>query len=148
MVAIPLDAERVRAWLAIPVEELAERSPIPLTVLPSKEDVYRHFAQEIFQEAEAAAAAGEELTVIVPLGPRAHYALLARMVNEAGLSLEHVSYFGMDQWLDWQARPLPWEHPFNLESYFHRHFVDLLEPRLRPRPENVIFPSVHDLDRP
>jgi glucosamine-6-phosphate deaminase len=148
MVAIPLDAERVRAWLAIPVEELAERSPIPLTVLPSKEDVYRHFAQEIFQEAEAAAAAGEELTVIVPLGPRAHYALLARMINEAGLSLEHVSYFGMDQWLDWQARPLPWEHPFNLESYFHRHFVDLLEPRLRPRPENVIFPSVHDLDRP
>jgi hypothetical protein len=95
MVAIPLDAERVRPWLAIPVEELAERSPIPLTVLPSKEDVYRHFAQEIFQEAEAAAAVGEELTVIVPLGPRAHYALLARMVNEAGLSLEHVSYVGM-----------------------------------------------------
>jgi hypothetical protein len=90
MVAIPLDAERVRVWLAIRVEELAERSPIPLMVLPSKEDVYRHVAQEILQQAEAAAAAGEELTVIVPLGPRAHYALLARMVNEAGLSVHDL----------------------------------------------------------
>ena len=54
----------------------------------------------------------------------------------------------MDQWLDWQARPLPWEHPFNLEAYFHRHFIELVEPRLRPLPENVIFPSVHELDRP
>jgi glucosamine-6-phosphate deaminase len=102
----------------------------------------------MFDEVGTAAGAGEELTVIVPLGPKAHYALLAGMVNDANLSLEHVSYIGMDQWLDWQARPLPWEHPFNLESYFHRHFVELLEPRLRPRPENVIFPSVHELDRP
>ena len=102
----------------------------------------------MYDEAAEAAAASEELAVIVPLGPKAHYPLLAAMVNEAALSLEHVTFFGMDNWLDWQGRPLAWEHPFNLEGYFHRHFVDLLEPRLRPRPENVIFPSPFELDRP
>src|SRR5207302_591803 len=136
-VAPPLDAERVREWLEIPVEELAERSPLPLTVLPTKEDVHRHFAGELFDEARTAAAAGEELAVIVPLGPKAHCSLLARMVNEAGLSLEHVTNFSMDQWLDWQARPLSWEHPFNLEAYFPRHFLDPLAHAQRALAGNV-----------
>src|SRR5207302_11393764 len=106
------------------------------------------FAQETIGEAADDAGRGEELAVIVPLGPKAHYSLLAGMVNEARLSLEHVTYLGMDQWLDWRGRPLPWEHPFNLEAYFHRHYLELVEPRLRPLPENVIFPSAHELDRP
>src|SRR4051812_43506532 len=100
----------------------------------------------MFEEAAAAANRGEELAVIVPLCPKGHYILLAQMVNEAGLSLRHVSYFGMDQWLDWQGRPLPWDHPFNLEGYFHRHYLGLIEERLRPAPENVVFPSIVDFD--
>ena len=120
---------------------------MPLTIVPEREDVYRHFAQDMFDETAEAARAGEGLAVVVPLGPKGHYPLLARMLNEAGLSLERVTFFGMDQWLDWQGRPLPWGHPFNLESYFHEHFLELVEPALRPPPENVIFPSVLELDR-
>lgn len=121
---------------------------MPLTICASKEALYRHFAQEMFDEVADAADRGEELAVIVPLGPKAHYSLLAEMVNETQMSLEHVTYFGMDQWLDWQGRPLPWDHPFNLEAYFHRHYLELVDPGLRPRPENVLFPSVLDLDGP
>jgi len=117
-----------------------------LTVCPSKDELHRHFAQEMFDEIAAAASRGDELAVIVPLGPKAHYSLLAGMINDARLSLEHVTFFGMDQWLDWQARPLPWEHPFNLEAYFHRHFLELLDEKLRPSREHVVFPAVLDLD--
>ncbi|MFL5408353.1 MAG: 6-phosphogluconolactonase [Myxococcales bacterium] len=142
-----VDARQLSEWLAIPAEELADRSPLPLTICATKEELYRHFAHELFDEAAAAAQSADPLAVIVPLGPKAHYPLLAGLVNDHRLSLEHVTYFGMDQWLDWQGRPLPWDHPFNLEAYFHRHYLELLEPELRPRPENVIFPSVVDLDR-
>ena len=76
-----LDPARLSEWLAIPVEELAERSPVPLTICATKEELYRHFAQEMFDEAAGAAKRGEELSVIVPLGPKAHYSLLARMVT-------------------------------------------------------------------
>src|SRR5437588_271034 len=127
-----LAPSRIADWLAIPADWLVELSPVPLTICASKEELYRHFAQEMFDEAAGAAERGEELAVIVPLGPKAHYSLLATMVNAAGLSLEHVTYFGMDQWLDWQGRPLPWGHPFNLESYFHDHYLELVEPELRP----------------
>lgn len=101
----------------------------------------------MFDEAAAAAERGDELAVIVPIGPKAHYPLLAELVNDARLSLEHMTYFGMDEWLDWQGRPLPRHHPFSLEGYFARHFVELIEPRLRPRPENVLFPTPLELDR-
>jgi glucosamine-6-phosphate deaminase len=143
----PLTPSRLAEWAAISSEDLAERSPLPLTILPSRDDLYRHFATAMFEEAAAAREHGMPLSVIVPLGPKAHYRLLAELVNEQQLPLDHVTYFGMDQWLDWEARPLPLEHPFNLEGYFHRVYLDRLEPHLRPRPENVIFPNVHELDR-
>lgn len=140
-------AAELQEWLAVPADELAARSRIPITVLPTREDVHRHFAQAIFDELRDAAAVGDELAIVVPLGPKAHYRLLAAMVNEQRLALEHVTFFGMDEWLDWQARPLAPDHPCNLERYFHRHFVSLLAEQLRPLPENVLFPSPLDLDR-
>ena len=54
----PLDPERVAEWLAIPAEELAERSPIPLTILPTREELYSHFAQSLFDEAAESREAG------------------------------------------------------------------------------------------
>jgi glucosamine-6-phosphate deaminase len=147
--ALPgLDPDRVWEWLSIPAEELPDRSPIPLTVVPTRDELYAHFAQAMFDEMKEAVDGGRRLSIVVPLGPKAHYPLLAAMVNEARLSLDHVTFFGMDNWLDWQGRPLPLEHPFNLEGYFHRHFVELVEPELRPAPDEVMFPSPFDLDRP
>lgn len=101
----------------------------------------------MFDEAGEAAERGEELAVIVPVGPKGHYPLLTDLVNDADLSLEHVTYFGMDEWLDWQARPIPVEHPFSLEGFFRRNFLDRVRPELRPRAENVLFPTPLDLDR-
>ena len=132
----------------MPTSELPDVSPLPLTILPTKEDVHRHFAKELFDEVAAARGEGEELAVIVPIGPTGQYPLLARMLGEARLSLDHVSFFGMDNWLDWQGRPLALDHPFNLEGWFRRHFLERVDPELRPRPENVVFPSPFDLDRP
>ena len=142
----PFDPELLAEWLAVPVDELASRSRVPLTICPTKDDLYRHFANSMFDEIAAAARDGESLALIVPLGPKGHYSMLASMLNDARLSLEHVTWFGMDAWLDWQGRPLPWEHPFNLEAYFHRNFLELVDESLRPPRERVVFPSVLDLD--
>jgi glucosamine-6-phosphate deaminase len=141
------DPGQLREWLAIPTDELAARSRLPITVLDTREDVHRRFAEEMFDEIVRSSDAGEQLRVIVPVGPTGQYPLLAEMVNEAGVSLEHVTYFGMDQCLDWQSRPLRWDHPFNFEAYFHRHFLDRMRKELRPPAQQVIFPSVRDLDR-
>jgi len=143
-----MDPLTLANWLAIPADELARVSPLPLTILPTKEAVYDHFANEMYAELRAARERNEEISIIVPIGPKAHYPRLAERINAERLCLDHATFFGMDNWLDWQARPLPWEHPLNMEGYFHRHFLELVDAGLRPAPDNVIFPSPLVLDRP
>jgi glucosamine-6-phosphate deaminase len=143
-----IDPDRLAEWLAIPSSELPDRSPLNLTIVPSREDLYKHFAQEMYTELAEAARAGSELSLIVPVGPKGHYRLLAEMINASRLDLGHVTFFGMDNWLDWQGRPLPLEHAFSLEGFFGRAFLDMIDRDLRPSDENVIFPSPFDLDRP
>jgi glucosamine-6-phosphate deaminase len=145
---LAIDPDRLAEWLAIPPDELAARSSLGLTIVETREDVYRHFAQEMFDELAEADRAGQELSIIVPVGPRGQYGLLAEMVNDARLDLGFATFFGMDNWLDWQGRPLPLEHPFNLEGIFRREFLDLVADGLRPGDQNVIFPSPFELDRP
>jgi glucosamine-6-phosphate deaminase len=102
----------------------------------------------MFDELAEAARSGEEISIIVPVGPKGQYPILARMINESRLNLDSVTFFGMDDWLDWQGRPLPLEHPFSLEGFFRREFLARVDPDLRPSDGNVIFPSPLELDRP
>ena len=142
-----LDPRRLDEWLAVPTDQLAQRSSVPFELVESREALHRRFADDVYAELETARHAGAEISLILPLGPMGQYPILARRINDAGLSLDHATLFGMDEWLDWQGRPLPLEHSFSLEGTFQREFIALIEPRLRPRPENVIFPSPLALDR-
>jgi glucosamine-6-phosphate deaminase len=144
---VTLDPRQLDEWLAIPPEQLAERSQVPFVLVDSREALHRRFADDMYGELERSRRDGAEVSLIVPLGPMGQYPILARRINDAALSLDHVTFFGMDEWLDWQGRPLPLEHPFSLEGTFQREFIAHIEPALRPRPENVIFPSPLALDR-
>jgi glucosamine-6-phosphate deaminase len=131
----------LRDWLSVPPDQLAARARIPLTILPTPADVHQRFADDMFEELRAAAAAGQELSLIIPVGPTGQYPLLAAMVNDAGLDLGHVTFYGMDEWLDWQCRPLPLSHRFSLQGTFRALFLDRLTPALRPPESQIIFPS-------
>lgn len=135
-------------WLRIPAEDLARHAPFVLRIVPTAEALYDDFAGAMYDEIAAASTGGRELAVIVPLGPRNHFPRLAKRINDEQLSLAHVTFFGMDNWLDWQGRLLPRDSASNLEGMFHRIFLDLVDSKLRPDPANVIFPSPDDLGRP
>jgi glucosamine-6-phosphate deaminase len=131
-------------WLTIPPEELNQHSSLSLTILDTPSDVHQRFADDMFAEFETAARDGEEIAVVVPVGPKGQYAILAERINSTRLSLEHVTFFGMDNWLDWQGRSLPLSHAFNLEGFFRSSFINALTSELRPR--DVIFPSPANLE--
>jgi glucosamine-6-phosphate deaminase len=141
------DLAQFRSWLAVPPDELSARSEVPFTLVDTREQVHERFARDVFAEIDEARQRGEQVSLIVPLGPTGQFPILARLLNEARLSLAHVTFFGMDEWLDWQGRPLPLEHPFSLEGAFQRDFLSLVDEELRPAPQNVIFPSPLALDR-
>jgi glucosamine-6-phosphate deaminase len=141
------NANDLADWLAIEPADLAARSRLPLTILETKEDVYRHLAESIFDELAAARETRQPLSLIVPVGPKGQYPILAAMINDAKLSLDHATFFGMDEWLDWQGRPIPQTNPSSLEGHFRRAFLERLDPQLRPSSENVIFPDPLDIER-
>lgn len=142
-----ITGKQLNEWIAVPVDDLASRARIPFVLAESRSDVHERFADDLWAEISGAREAGREISLIVPIGPSDHYPLLAKRINEAQLPLDHVTFFGMDEWLDWQGRPFSTDHPFSLEGRFHRIFVDQIDPALRPRPENVIFPTPLALDR-
>jgi hypothetical protein len=63
------------------------------------------------------------------------------LVNGARLSLGHVTFLGMDQWLHWQGRPLPREHPFK------RHLPLPLRARAAGRGDRAARRGGEDLRR-
>lgn len=142
-----LDKKVLNEWFAIPPDELEARSPIRLRILPTKEGVHRAFAETMFNEVRDARDKGDKLALIVPVGPTGGYPILSEMVNQARLPLDHVTFFGMDNWLDWEGRALPLHDSNNFEGEFHDLFIDRVAPDLRPHPEEVIFPTPTDLDR-
>jgi glucosamine-6-phosphate deaminase len=91
-------------------------------------------------------AAGEPTRWILPVGPKAQYPLLAKICNEERISWKNAYIFHMDEFLDWQGRPVPEDHPFSFKGYCQKHLYDLLDPELLPEPENIIYPDVFNPD--
>lgn len=142
-----LDCTLLREWLSVGADDLVDRARVPFTLTETREELHRVFADELFDDLSTARREGRPLSLIVPVGPSGQYPLLASRINDERLSLDHVTFFGMDEFLDWQARPVPIEHPFSLEGTFRRYFLAAIDPALRPADENVIFPSALALDR-
>ncbi len=143
-----IDAQKLFEWCHIPVEELENhpKAKVPIKILDKKEAVHRWAAEDMLRELKANNDAGKLTRWILPCGPTAQYPLFVKMVNEQGVSLRNLHVFHMDEYLDWQGRPLPLDDHFSFEGWMHRNFYDPVEHTLRVPEEQRHFPSVYDID--
>ena len=133
--------------LSIPAGELAQRSKVRLEILPDLEALYDHLARAIAGEISGRNAAGEPTRLILPVGPVDQYPRLVEICNRERIGWRDVHVFYMDDYLDWQGRPLPLHHPLSFEGYVRRTIYDRLDPALRIPADQVCFPDPRDLDR-
>ncbi|HEY8744415.1 MAG TPA: hypothetical protein VIU62_15070, partial [Chloroflexota bacterium] len=124
---------------------LAARAHGRLVILPDRAAVYQHFAQSVAEEIRRNGAAGQPTVLILPVGPLGGFPLLAALCNRDGISWRDVHVFNMDEYLDWQGRPIPLEHSLSFHSFMQRFFLELDE-ALRPLPEHCHFPDPTRLD--
>ncbi|MCA2220797.1 6-phosphogluconolactonase [Nonomuraea aurantiaca] len=132
--------------LSMPAEDLAAIARHPLTVYADTTELYHRLAREMADELRANNMRGERTRWILPVGPKAQYPILARICNQERISWTEVFAFHMDEFLDWQGRPVDPSHPFSFRGYCDRNLYQLLDPDLRPHPDNVIYPDVFDPD--
>lgn len=132
--------------LAVPVEDLKKFSKTGVEVLPDKERIFEHFARAIADEIRDHNEEGKPTRIILPVGPVEQYPILANITNREKISWKGVHTFNMDEYLDWQGRPVPLDSPFSFEGYMRKNLFTQIDSELRIPEENIHFPSPFRVD--
>jgi glucosamine-6-phosphate deaminase len=131
--------------VAVPAERLNELGRIPVRIFPQASKMFEALARFTADFIKSRNEAGEPARFVFPVGPKRHYPRLAEICNRERISWRNCFCFNMDEWLDWQCRPLPLDHPFSLEGFMRRNLYGRLDPDLRPPEENLCFPSPRNM---
>lgn len=132
--------------MRIPVDELRRRARIPFRLTPDIPALIEDFAQWIVGEVRAANRRGEPARLILPVGPVAQYRRVVEISNRERVSWKNVHTFNMDEFLDWQGRPVPLSHPLSFEGFMRREFFGKLDGELRIPESHCHFPNPFRID--
>jgi glucosamine-6-phosphate deaminase len=143
-----LDSAALFEWCRIPANDLENHSEkkVKVKILKTPEDVHRWVAQDMVKEVKRNNAEGRLTRWILPCGPTGHYPYFIKTVNEERISLKNVIVFHMDNFLDWQGRPLPANHQFDLEGWMRKNFYEPVASELEVPEEQRHFPNVYKID--
>ena len=122
--------------MAMPVEELRRAARIPFRLLPDIPSLLDDFARSIAEEIRSRNARREPTRLILPVGPVAHYPTLVEISRRERISWREVYVFTMDEFLDWQGRPVSIEHPLSFEGFMRRELMAHVD----IPPEHCFFP--------
>lgn len=103
-------------------------------------------AREFVDEIKQANTEGRAFRAIVPCGPKCWYAPFTRLVNEEKVSLHNLTVFHMDECLDWQAKLLAKNDPYNFRTFMEEHFYGGILPQLEVPVAQRIFPEPQLID--
>ncbi len=127
--------------LMVPAEDLARHSRVGVQLFPDVATMLAQMARGMADEIRENNQAGRPTRWILPVGPVAQYAALVEISNRERISWKNVFTFQMDEFLDWQGRPIPVDHPLSFEGYMCRNVFERLDRELRIPTEQTCFPS-------
>lgn len=88
------------------------------------------------------ATADNPVGVCGPIGPTEQLPLVARLVNELGLSLRNAHFWGMDEWYDAATGlEVPVTHPLSFERADRELLFNRIDRKLRIPEANLHFPK-------
>ena len=103
--------------------------PVPCASLPDFDMMLGH---EIAMTIRGSRDAGEQLALILPVGPMGMYRWAVYFLSEWGVSCEHVHGFNMDEWSDAHGNTLPPDNSgafqYAMEGAFYGPLGDLTAP--------------------
>jgi len=128
--------------MELPCDDLMKIARMPFRLLPDIPSLLSDFAHSIAAEIQANNASGLPTRLILPVGPVAQYPLLCELTGQHHISWRNVWVFAMDEFLDWQGRPIPVSHPLSFECYLRRELLSKVG-----IPENqCVFPHPFRID--
>lgn len=132
--------------MRLPIEELERRARLPFRLLPDAGSLLADFACAIADEIQTANRECRPARLILPVGPVRHYPILVEITNRERISWRNVWVFQMDEFLDWQGRPVPFDHPLSFQGFLHRELFSRIDPELAMPAERHIAPHPFQID--
>src|SRR5438093_12934766 len=113
-------------WCRIPATELLTHPGLRVRfrIVQNSAEMGLLMAQDLVEVIEANNKQNLATRAIAPCGPKCWYAPFTELVSSRNISLRNFFVFHMDECLDWQARPLPVNHPYNFRSFMEKYFYD------------------------
>jgi len=142
-----LGKEDLERLLTMPPEEIDKWSPVKVEIVPDHKTLYEKFARSIANLIKKNNAARKPTKIILPVGPTPQYPILAEMTNRERISWKNVWTFNMDEYLDWEGRPIPKDHPMSFEGYMEKFLFNRIEPALRNSRRQRLFPHPFNPDK-
>ncbi|MBX2829048.1 MAG: hypothetical protein KTR22_12860 [Flavobacteriaceae bacterium] len=115
------DLEKIDACCDMGLEGVLDRAPFwnsefhPMAV-DSLEAMERHMGLEIAREIKETRERGEELAIILPVGPMGMYKHTVSKLIEEAVSCTHVHTFNMDEWSDKEGNSMPSDQDGSFEN--------------------------------
>ena len=132
--------------MELSVGELARRARIPFRLLPDIPSLISHFARSVADEILNANLRDEPVRLILPVGPVAQYPILVEITNRERINWKNVHVFQMDEFLDWQGRPIPPTHPLSFEGFMKRELYSRIDVDLRIPDAQCHYPHPFRID--
>jgi glucosamine-6-phosphate deaminase len=132
--------------MRLPVDQLRERARMRFRLTEDIPSLLADFAFAIAAEIERANRAQRPARLILPVGPVRQYPILAEITNRERISWRNVWVFQMDEFLDWQGRPVPLTHPLSFEAFLKRELLLKIDEELRPPDTHHVVPHPFRID--
>jgi glucosamine-6-phosphate deaminase len=140
------DKAEIARCLAIKRADIQEHAnrDFKIRVVPD-EDLVHLLLGDIFSRIAESREAGRPCVMLMP-NPWPRYRNLARMINRARLSCEHVWWFAMDEYADQDGRVAPIDWPRGFTYAMRRFLWSEIDEDLRPPLSQVHGPSNDNLE--
>lgn len=138
--------DQIAQLMELPVEELRRRARLPFRLVADNAALMADFARSILDEIRGNNRRGAPSRLILPVGPVAQYRQVVEVSNRERISWRNVHTFNMDEFLDWQGRPIPLSHPLSFEGFMRREVFNRLDAELRIPESQQFFPHPFRID--
>ena len=106
------------------------KNGVKCKIVETEWDVYFDMAMTMLEEIIANNEQGKQTVMIVPVGPTQQYPILAEMVNRLNVSLEHVHFFNMDEYMVSPEQVIDVNDPMSFEYRMNQEVYSNVRPEL------------------
>lgn len=141
-----LSEDDLNRLMTIPVDEIKDWANVGVKILDKVEDLYEMMARSIADVIIANNKNKNRTKLILPVGPTPQYKILLDIINAEKIDLANLWIFFMDEYLDWECRYIPEDHPMSFRGYMSKNLFDHIDKSLNLNRDQIIFPDPQDLD--